>query len=289
MRVRLKNGGRNVKSGLRWFSLLLLVLAVPLLAGADENPWQKKLPFKEAVITYELSGLENGEEVLYIRDWGRQTARHRTTWTTVLGIRQVSRSLEIITPEWLYAFDLQEETGTKSINPQKLMLDEYQKLSAADRQKVAENAQKTATVFTGGMQESVEYNAKEILGYLCDRTSGMGTTVYTIHDTPISLYSESNIMGISLKSVAISVNKQSVDEQFFQFPEHIVPQPDPEADRMAAIIAEQTIAALKDPAAFKQKHQGRIGLPPGGQPDIPKEDQMEMEEALKTLKGLLGN
>ena len=96
-------------------------------------------------------------------------------------------------------------------------------------------------------------------------------------------------MGVSLKSVATAVEKKGVDEKFFQLPENIVPQPDPEADRMAAIMAEQTIAALKDPAAFKQKNQGLIGLPTGEQPVIPKEDQMQMEEALKTLKGLLGN
>ncbi|MGA7279786.1 MAG: hypothetical protein WBW79_17760, partial [Desulfocapsaceae bacterium] len=187
-----------------------------------------------------------------------------------------------------YSFDLQEETGTKSINPRKLMLDEYQKLSAADRKKVDENAQKTAAIFMGTMQGSVEPNAKEILGYACDRTSGLDTTVYYIHDTPISLYTESNIVGISVKSVATSVEKKAVDEQFFQIPEHIVPQPDPEADRLAAIMAEQTIAALKDPAGFKQKNQGLLGLPPGEQPVIPEEDQMQMEEAMETLKKLLG-
>ncbi len=277
-----------MKSSLRCLNLLLFLLAVPWMAGADESPWQKKLPFKEAVIIYELSGMENGEEVLYIRDWGRQTARHRTTATTVLGIKQVSRSIEIVTPEWLYSFDLQEETGTKSINPRKLMLDEYQKLSAADRKKVDENAQNTAVMFMGTVQGSVEPNAKEILGYACDRTAGLDTTVYFIHDTPISLYTESNIVGISVKSVATSVEKKAVDEQFFQIPEHIVPQPDPEADRLAAIMAEQTIAALKDPAGFKQKNQGLLGLPPGEQPDIPEEDQMQMEEAMETLKRLLG-
>ncbi|MGA7280082.1 MAG: hypothetical protein WBW79_19255, partial [Desulfocapsaceae bacterium] len=92
-----------MKSSLRCLNLLLFVLAVPWMAGADESPWQKKLPFKEAVITYELSGMENGEEVLYIRDWGRQTARHRTAATIVLGLKQVSRSIEIVTPEWLYS------------------------------------------------------------------------------------------------------------------------------------------------------------------------------------------
>jgi hypothetical protein len=144
-------------------------------------------------------------------------------------------------------------------------------------------------MFTGTMQGSVEPNAREILGYPCDRTSGLGTTVYSIHGTPISLHSESNIMGVSVKSVATSVEKKRVDERFFKLPEHIVPQPDPEADRMAAIIAERTIAALKDPAGFKQKNQGLLGLPGGEQPVIPEEDQMQMEEALETLKGLLGN
>lgn len=266
-----------------------LLLLIPSLMAAESNPWSPKLPFEQAVIIYEISGMESGREILYIRDFGSITARHRETSTTILGIIQKRSSIELTTPDWIYAFDLREKTGSKSVNPQKLMIEEYEKLSDGDKQKVSDNAQKMANVFMGGWHGSIEENVKEILGYFCDRSTALGSTVYFIHGTGISLLSETNLMGVKIKSAASSIEKGGADKKYFEFPPGIVVQHSEEADQMAQIIAQQTIAALKDPESIKNKGQGVIGMPSGSEPAIPEEDQMEMEEAMKTIKGLLGN
>ncbi len=270
--------------------LTLVFLVAPYVAIGAEHPWGKKLPFENATINYTLSGMETGEEVLYIREHGKESARYRTTKTSLLGMTMIDRSVEIMTPDWIYSFDLQEGTGTKSINPQKVMIEEFNKLSAADKDKVEKNAEEMGAGFMSGMQGALEKNAKTILGYPCDKVTVMGSTIYSIQGTPIALHTESNIMGITVKSVATKIDQGAVPDKFFLYPEGIVPEADPEADGMARIMAEQSISMLKDPKAFKDKNQGTImNMVPGKTDEIPPEEQQQVEEAMKALKELFGN
>lgn len=266
-----------------------IVLLMPSFAAAEDLPWNMKLPFKEAVVTYQLSGMESGQEKLYIKDYGKRTARHRTVSTTVLGITQKTNSVEIVTPEWIYTFNVQEGTGTKSVNPQKLMIEEYGKLSSEERKRVDINAKKMAGALMGRMQGSVEPDAKEILGYSCDRITSMGTIVYSIHNSGINLLSESNIMGIIINSTAIAIDTQGAEESYFELPAGIVPQTSPVKDQMAAMMARQTMSILKDPEKYKDRNHGVMGMPSAAQPAIPEEDKLQMEEAMKTIKELFGN
>ena len=50
-------------------ALSLGVLTTTPALGAD-LPWEMKLPFKEATIHYALSGSQQGQETLYIKDAG---------------------------------------------------------------------------------------------------------------------------------------------------------------------------------------------------------------------------
>jgi hypothetical protein len=270
--------------------LTLVFLVAPYVAIGAEHPWDIKLPFENATINYTLSGMEAGEEVLYIREHGKESARYRTTKTSMLGMTMINRSVEMMTPDWIYSFDLQEGTGTKSINPQKVMIEEFNKLSSADKEKVEKNAEEMGAGFMSGMQGSLEKNAKKILGYPCDKVTVMDSTIYSIHGTPIALHTESNIMGITVKSVATKIDKGAVPDKFFQYPEGIVPEPDPEAYGIARIMAEKSISMLKDPKAFKDKNQGTImNMVPGKTEEISPEEQQQVEEAMKALKELFGN
>ena len=270
------------------FALLFLVM--PYVSSGAEHPWEKMLPFENAAITYTLSGMETGEEVLYIRKHGKESASYRTTKTSMLGMTMINRSVEIMTPDWIYSFDLQEGTGTKSINPQKVMTEEFEKLPAAEQEKVLANAEEMGSGLMSGMQGSIEKNAKTILGYQCDKVTVLGSTIYSIHGTPVALHTETNIMGVTVKSVATKIDKGAVPDKYFQYPEGIVPEPDPEADRMARIMAEQSISMLKDPEAFKEKNQGSfMKMVPGKSEEISPEEQQQLEEAMKALKGLFGN
>ena len=273
-----------------FFFLWSVIVILPCLAMGAESPWEKKLPFESATITYELSGMETGEEILYIRNFGRDTARYRTTRTSMLGMTMNNRSVEIMTPDWIYHFDLEKKSGSKSINPQKLMIEEFNRLTSAEQREVLKNGEEMGTGFTSTMQGSFEKNAREILGYPCDKVSVMGSTTYSIHGTAIVLHSETNIMGVSAKSIANRIDKAEVPEKYFSFPEGIVPQPDHQADQMAKVMAEQSIAMLKDPTEYRENAQNNMmKMVPGRTEVISPEEQKQVEEAMKTLKELFGN
>ncbi len=268
---------------------LIIVLLAPSLTAAEPNPWLRRLPFEQAVITYEISGMETGQEILYIRDFGERTARHRETSATILGIAQKSSSVEIATPEWIYVFDLRQGTGTKSVNPVQLMIDEYDKLTDEEKKKVAGQAEKKAGILSTGLPGSVEENAREILGFSCDRLEALGSTIYAIHGTGITLLSEIDVMGISVRSTATAIEKSGADMEYFAFPQGIEPQPSPEADQMARLVARQAMAVLKEPDRAAGPAQGLMGLPPGRDQEIPPEDRIEMEEVMNSIREMLGN
>jgi hypothetical protein len=267
--------------------VLILLLPVGAFAGKN-NPWEVKLPFKSATIHYTISGVENGTEVKYIRDFGREVATYHTTKTSMMGMTMVNETVEISTSDWQYQFDLSKRTGTKSVNPQKYMIEEYNKLSRTERKQVEENAEKMGTSVADGFGGSVQQNAEKILGYSCDRTEIMGTVAYNIHGTGISLRIESSMMGMSMKIEATSVKEGQAAAKFFRLPQGIDPQIDPHSDAMAREMARQAISMLKDPAS-KKNMGGASKMQMPGQQQLAPEEQEQMEQAMEMLKGMFGN
>ncbi len=266
------------------FGVLLLVLLPLAVSAGDKSPWEKKLPFKNATIHYTISGVENGSEVTYIRDYGREVVTYHTTKTTMMGMTMVNETVDITTPDWIYQFDLTERTGTKIVNPEKYMIEEYNKLSKAEKKRVRENGEKMGVSMAEGFSGNVQQNVKKILGYNCDRAEVMGTVVYSIHGSGIPLLVESNMMGVNMKVEATSVDEGRVKDKYFQFPEGIEARYDPQSDVVAREMAKQTIAMLKNPESVKK--QG--AMPQGQEQQMSPEDQQQMQQAMEVLKGMFG-
>ena len=146
---------------------------------------------------------------------------------------------------------------------------------------------------TDAMGGTVEQKVTKILGYDCDRTQMMGTTVYTLHGTGIPLKIESNVMGMTMRQEATAVNEGGVDQKYFVPPQGIAAVFDPEADAMARSLAKQTLATLKSPDGAKKMQEETPMNPmvPQGssQQQISPAEQQEMEQAMQMLKGMMGN
>ncbi len=287
-----KEEGMEVHMARKTLIALMLVLLLPIGAFArDTSPWERKLPFKHATIQYTISGMENGSEVTYIRDYGNEVATYHTTKTSMMGMTMVNETVDITTPDWVYHFDLNERTGSKNVNPQKYMIEEYNKLSRDEKKRVRENAEKMGTSVAEGFGGNVQQNVEKILGYDCDRADMMGTVAYSIHGTGIPLRVESNMMGMSMKIEATSVDKGKVADKHFVLPQGLDPVLDPQSESMAREMARQTIAMLKDPeSARKQGNQMPIMPQQGrGQQQLNPEEQEQMEQAMEMLKGMFGN
>ena len=69
-------------------------------AVALESPWEKKLPFKSAVIEYTITGTQKGTKTIYVKDYGQTVAEYRNISMTVIGMTQKENTMDITTPDW---------------------------------------------------------------------------------------------------------------------------------------------------------------------------------------------
>lgn len=265
------------------------MLSTPASAG-DELAWEKKLPFKTATIHYSIKGIEDGTETLFIRDNGKERATYRETVSSMMGMKMTNKNIIFKTPDYIYSYDLEKHQGFKGINPQKYMIEEYNKLSAKDKEKIRENAKKMGAAYAEGMGGEIQQNAAKFLGYDCDKVEIMGgSSTYLIHDTDVALKTEMNMMGMKLTMVAESVDTGKVDDKVFQHPVGISAEANSQSDEMAQNMARQAIAMLKDPENVKNTPMMPQMAVPGGQPEMSKEDQEEMmqqmEQMMKGMKG----
>lgn len=263
--------------------LSLVCLLSPVLSMAEDNPWNRKLPFKKATVQYDLTGMQKGTETLCVKDYGRVSAKHTNTKTTLMGMVMVTEEMELTTPELVYSYNITEGQGVKSTNPKKFMIEEYEKLSKAEKKQVDKNAEEMGVSIMDGFNGEIVKNATEILGFNCDKVTLMGSTVYTIHDTEIPLKTSVNMMGMKMDIIATSFTKGEVDEKCFEQPSGIEAEYDAESDQAARALAVQTIARLKDPEAAQKQQKA-----PAQQQELSPEEQKEAEQAMEMLRNMFG-
>ena len=263
------------------------------------------LPFKRATIHYTVSGNETGTETLFIKDKGKQRATHHDTSMSMMGMTTKTNTIEIVTPDWVTTYDLEERTGDKTTNPAKIFSAEYNKLTKEEKRNVEKNAEElgAALMSMGGTSRP---NAKKILGHSCDLTEVAGIAkVYTMHKTDIPLQTETSVMGMSTTISATSIDTSSaVPDSAFKGPQSIEVIHDQEAEAMMTSMIHSIMAKLKQPDGAKQLKTAPLSPYPTGmgapsQQQGPNTNQQgnqsgqeemmqEMEQGLKMLKGLFG-
>lgn len=232
-----------------WLWLGLALVAPPHRVLADnELVWEKQLPFKDAIIHYVISGMEEGTETLYVRNNGKERAIYRETVSNMMGTKTTNSTIIIKNPDFIYSYDLLKQQGFKAVNPHKYMLEEYNKLLPVEQEKVRESAKKMGAAYTERMGGTLQPSALDILGYSCDKVEMTdGFASFLIHDTDVSLKTEMNVMGMSLTIAANAVDKGDVDDKFFEHPPEIIADVNTQSDEIAKNMASQAIAILKDP------------------------------------------
>ena len=238
------------------YIITLLSFIIVLPAMAKTNPFdQPKLPFEKATIHYQVSGNSTGSETLYIQNHGQETARRSITTQKIMFMTQQVDTLEITSPDWLYHIDFATKQGNKSTNPQKFMLEEYDKLPAKDKKTVEKNIKEMGYAGMSMLQGKLQPKADTILGYECDKIELMGSTIYSIHNTSIALKTITKLMGMDFSSVAVKIDKDKVSSDAFIPPSDITIMYDENADQMARNQAQHMLSILKDPNAAEKMKQ----------------------------------
>jgi hypothetical protein len=269
-------------------TLIILVLANHCLA--EEMPWETKLPFASGTIRYVIDGMEKGSDTLYIKDYGRLTAKHHTGLVEMMGRKIQSKSLEISDLDWIHTYDFIEGTGVKRTNPIKFMRQAYEQLTDVEKQQVRTNSRKLAINLTQGGGGQREEKVGEMFGFPVDRTTMMGLTSYTIHRTSLMLQSSGTLMGMRIDLKATSLEQGTVDAANFAHPQGIEAVFSQQADDMAMMMAQTTMAWLKDPEAAKEsspKLMPGAMLKEGSQPPSQENKEGAGSAGQALLEGLL--
>ena len=233
-----------MKSLFRSIFLSSLMLAVATGAVAGDSPWEKKLPFKSATVNYKIKGTMKGSKTVYVKDYGRTQLEERNTKMSMFGMQQLQQEWILTTPEWEYTLDKTTNEATKTANPSKYLIEEYNKLSKADQKKVRENAETTGFAFIEQGEGQFTPKDKKILGYQCDKINMMGVKAHVIHGTEFPLAAATNLMGIKMTEMATKVDTASVSSSKFKLPEGVDFVFDASADQMLKSHAKTVIRNL---------------------------------------------
>jgi len=284
------------------FLSLLIVLLFATSASALDNPWDKKLPFKNAIVDYTVSGSMDGEKSVYVKDYGRTIAEHSTISVKMFGMTQEQKEIILTTPDWVYTIDLTEDTGTKQTNPKKYMIQEFNNLSKAKQKKVLKNIETLGTPSMAGTNENLQKNAAKILGYQCDKASMAGTIVFMISGTDFPLDIKTNSMGVKFDQVATSINKKSAPSSKFELPANIHLEHNKQVDQMMQNQAKTMMKYLLEGRRMESSGTSNqmggsstgVPSPPSGLSnagDSGDQNQMtpEMLEQMKQMMKTFGN
>ena len=268
--------------------LVLLFLFLSVFLVAKEDVFSIKAPFKKATIYLESKGSSTkGKETIFIKNQGEYMATYTEMETKVFGVSNKEKTIEIITPEWIYNFDLNKNTGSKSHNPKVYMKEEYEKLSSSDKKKFEKNIKDISFNMMKAFNGNLIENAIKIFGYDCDKIEMMGSEIYYIHNTNITLKSKTNIMGMKTEMSAVRFDKENVDESKFELPKGIIPEYNEQADQMAKQMAINFVHSVVEGKEENNSQDQKDAE------DLEKESEKRQKEedksVEKVLKGLFGN
>ena len=266
--------------------LTILLISAPGMAQSS-NIWETKLPFKEATISYQVTGTQTGNATTYIKDYGRTSAVYRDTTITVMGFTNQEKSIVITTPDWVYDIDLSNKMGSKQVNPQKHFAAEFRNLSAAEQKQFTANSEKLGMSTVAGMDGEVEKNAAKILGYNCDKVTMMGVTVYSISDAGLMLKMETDMMGMTFTEVATQIKKGSVPSAKFKIPAGIQVSHNAAADEMARNHIKMTIQSILD-GELPGDRMKQYDPPPNKQDSPDQEMPPGMKEQMEKMMKMFG-
>jgi hypothetical protein len=186
--------------------------AAPLVAQA--NPFRSAGANKPALVEYALGGDQSGTEELALAPDRRATRTNGTT--RVFGKDVKQNRLEIDTPDSSYRIDFDKKEGYRVPSYSKVMADEYDQLSAADKQRFQANTQALAGVFmqlfgAGGVAQAAQSQGRQtIAGQACDVHKLATFTICDLVGAPsIPLSVEGEFLCLRMNKVATAVTLNS--------------------------------------------------------------------------------
>ena len=212
-------------------------------------PWERRTPFREGAIHYEMSGTQEGTEILYIKDFGRLRVKQSQSTMDVLGRTVSTRTREVTTPEWVTRYNFSDNWGEKHSNPARVYQEEYERLSPEEQTIFARNAAQIGPSLFENAGSIVQSRSGNLLGFSCDQVSFGGfSSSCLLHDTDIPLQAEARVMGVINRLKAVRIDLVSpVPDELFAPPDGMTAAVNEEAEAMLRQAIHQAVLILKEP------------------------------------------
>jgi hypothetical protein len=205
---------------MNFIKLNLLVLSsifIIFLAGCDnssngENVEFRRYQVESGTIVYQLTGLEQGTETLYFKDWGNTEVHYKQSKLTILGTTAPNtHSMYLVKGDDVYNIDLNKNKGTKIIHPPKDM-------SVLEEKSDPEQKGEQKLNILGGKK----IGTKDIAGETCDNYEMKDLDSTTCIWNNLILETTNNTEGFKQKNTAVRIDIDSdIPEQKFAIPAEI--------------------------------------------------------------------
>ena len=232
------------------------ILALVIIAGVSCNQGKSKTQVKGAlkkkagkIYTFEKATIVSKSEIhpgisveqdIYIDNYGAREARYTITKMSYNGQNVETRSLSMVTPEYIYSVDFQAKRGTKIPNDPEGVIEEMRKIivssklseatkthliSSLPQEKDAlKNSEATGLVIKDFIKDMKPVGQEEILGLNCDiyeikddSTGELQAKLYVWNNLPIKLV---DAKGKVIQEV-VSIDTTKVDTTKFVIPDSI--------------------------------------------------------------------
>ena len=195
-------------------SILVFIIFIAFAAASSDAGSPKRYPkVKSAIIKYKVSGMNEGTEVVYFDNWGRQEAKYTNTTMNMMGMTNKTNTLTIMTDsgKWIYSIDLDKNTGTKTKNP---MYDDFAGKSEKELEKFAENML--------GVLGAKKTGTEKVAGKTCDVWESQMANTKTCVWNGITLKTETGLGQMSINMVATEVKEGvSIPKDKFEVPSNV--------------------------------------------------------------------
>ena len=153
----------------------ILHLFLSGITYAVENPYENHYSFETAIIHYNVTGYEKGQEILYVNSDFQ--ALYIDTKYPYLGKIKPKKVLFLTTPEFIYNIDLIKKSGTKLKNLRTDLIKEFDRLSEKEKIIVKKNVEELGVAVIGNIYGKRAPLYKKILGIDCDLIEIFGVRV----------------------------------------------------------------------------------------------------------------
>ena len=171
-------------------ALLFVTAIVPALLYAQMG--QTEYPFKSAIVKYQLSGSQSGEQELYIDDNGKKTCMIMDTTSTMGGFSHTTNMMNIANGNDYYYIDLDAGTGIKTT------------MTPEQREQMMGMAKQMMPSLENITASWNKVGTESVLGKPCDIYEKESVKVWIWNN--LSLKSEISFMGMNTNTEAVSLD-----------------------------------------------------------------------------------